>query len=122
VRVLLDTHAFIWWDNGELDPAAVDYIVAADEVWVSAASGWEIAIKAALGKLHATAAVADAVAEYGFGELPVSLRHTDVVRTLPPHHSDPFDRLLVAQAQHEGLTLVTADRAFERYRVLVHWI
>lgn len=122
MRLLLDTHTFIWWDADELPPAARDAIVAADEVFVSAVSAWEIAIKAALGKMQANAPLAEAVAEYGFAELPITLSHADAVRDLPAHHSDPFDRLLAAQAIAEGLTLMTADRKLEPYRVLVHWI
>ena len=124
MRLLLDTHTFIWWDEGTLARAARDLIVGADEVFVSAVSGWEIAIKAALGKIRvaASTAVADAVADYGFTELPVTLRHADAVRSLPPYHGDPFDRLLIAQAATDGLTVLTGDREFEPYRVLVHWL
>jgi PIN domain nuclease of toxin-antitoxin system len=122
LRLLLDTHAFIWWDEDTLPPPARDAIIAADEVFVSAVSAWEIAIKVALGKMRATAPLAEAVADYGFAELGITLRHADAVRTLAAHHSDPFDRLLVAQASVEGLTILTADRKFEPYRVLVQWI
>ena len=122
MRLLLDTHAFIWWDRGELTPAARDLVVGADDVFVSAVSAWEIAIKAALGKMRATAPLAEAIADYGFAELPIAVRHADAVRALPVHHTDPFDRLLIAQARIEGLTIVTTDRKFEPYRVLVHWI
>jgi PIN domain nuclease of toxin-antitoxin system len=86
---------------------------------VSAASGWEVAIKASLGKLNSDRPVSDAVTESGFEELPVRLAHTELVRWLPNHHRDPFDRLLVAQAVSEGLTLVTRDRAFDAYDVRV---
>lgn len=122
MRLLLDTHAFIWWDRGELNPAARQVIVDADVVLVSAVSAWEIAIKAALGKMRAASPLADAIADYGFEELPVAIRHADAVRSLPAHHADPFDRLLIAQARLEGLTIVTTDRKFEPYKVVVHWI
>jgi PIN domain nuclease of toxin-antitoxin system len=124
MRLLLDTHAFIWWDEGVLAKSARQVIVGADEVFVSAVSGWEIAIKAALGKIRVrgATAVADAVADYGFAELPITLRHAEAVRALPLHHGDPFDRLLIAQAIAEGLTVVTSDRKFEPYRVLVQWL
>ena len=124
MKLLLDTHTFVWWNEEKLTPYIRGVIEAADQVFVSAASGWEIAIKMALGKLRMRDAVdiADVVAKYGFVELPVTLRHADVVRTLPLHHGDPFDRLLIAQAVSEGLTVVTADRKFEPYRVLVQWI
>jgi PIN domain nuclease of toxin-antitoxin system len=91
-------------------------------VYVSAVSGWEIAIKSSLGKIEARSPLAAAVADYGFTELAITLRHADAVRTLPPHHSDPFDRLLIAQAVTEGLTIVTSDRKYEPYRVLVSWV
>ncbi len=124
MRLLLDTHAFVWWNEGELTTQIRGLIETADQVFVSAASGWEIAIKMTLGKLRMrnAANIADLVAKYGFVELPVTLRHADIVRTLPQHHGDPFDRLLIAQAISEGLTIVTGDRKFESYRVLIQWI
>lgn len=122
MRLLLDTHAFVWWDRGEITPSARDLIIAADDVFVSAVSAWEIAIKVALKKMRATAPLADAIADYGFAELPITVRHADAVRNLPAHHTDPFDRLLIAQARLEGLTIVTTDRKFEPYRVVVQWI
>jgi PIN domain nuclease of toxin-antitoxin system len=94
-----------------------DAIRAADQVYVSAASAWEIAIKASLGRLSTDRRVADVVVESGFEELPVRLEHAARVQDLPWHHHDPFDRLLVAQGLVEGLTLVTRDRAFARYGV-----
>jgi PIN domain nuclease of toxin-antitoxin system len=91
-------------------------------VYVSAVSAWEIAIKSSLGKIEARAPLAEAVADYGFTELAITVRHADAIRALPAHHSDPFDRLLIAQATTEGLTIVTSDRKFEPYRVLLHWV
>jgi PIN domain nuclease of toxin-antitoxin system len=121
MRVLLDTHAFVWWDNDELPRAVRDRIRSADMVYVSAVSAWEVAIKTALGKITARAALADAIDDYGFDALPVTVAHADAVRTLPAHHHDPFDRLLVAQAQLEGLTLVSRDPAMRLYAVPVVW-
>jgi PIN domain nuclease of toxin-antitoxin system len=121
VRLLLDTHTFVWWDNDELPAAVRDRIRSADAVWVSAVSAWEIAIKSALGKMTARAALADALDDYGFEALPITVAHADAVRTLPPHHRDPFDRLLVAQARLEGLVLVSRDPAFRAYRVTQVW-
>ncbi len=118
MRLLLDTHVLIWWDEGaRLTAQVTDAIRGADQVYVSAATGWEIAIKASLGKLTTERRVADAVAESGFEELPIRLAHTEGVQGLPWHHRDPFDRLLVAQAVSERLTLVTRDRIFSKYGV-----
>lgn len=121
MRLLLDTHALIWWDEDRLPRSVTAAIKTADEVFVSAASAWEVAIKSALGKLTARGTVADAIADYGFAALPISVDHADAVRTLPPHHRDPFDRLLVAQAQIERLTIVTRDPVFAQYDVAVRW-
>ena len=118
MRLLLDTHVLIWWDEGaRLSTKVTHAIREADQVYVSAATGWEVAIKASLGKLTPERRVADAVAESGFEELPIRLAHTEGVQGLPWHHRDPFDRLLVAQAVSERLTLVTRDRIFSKYGV-----
>lgn len=118
MRLLLDTHVLIWWDMGErMAKRASDAIRSADQVYVSAASGWEIAIKASLGRLETTRRVADAVVESGFEELSVTLLHAEAVQDLPWHHRDPFDRILVAQARTERLTLLTRDRVFDEYDV-----
>ena len=122
MRLLLDTHVFLWAITGDarLKPASRRMIEAAEDVFVSAASIWEIAIKAALGKIAADVPVlAEAIAESGFAELPVRAHHAARVARLPMHHADPFDRLLVAQAVTEPLRLVTADGALARYTDLV---
>ena len=119
MKLLLDTSALIRWHAGTLRPPAVRLVERATVVAVSPVSAWEIAIKRALGKLRFADLVDDVASRYGFDELPVTLRHADLVRDLPPHHADPFDRLLIAQAIDEGLTILTSDRVFELYGVLV---
>lgn len=121
MRLLLDTHTLIWWDNGSLPKHVTARIQAADDVYVSAVSAWEIAIKSGLGKLAVRGTVADAIQDYGFSPLPVTIDHADAVRSLPPHHRDPFDRLLAVQARLEELTLVTKDPAFRPYGLRVVW-
>jgi len=121
MRLLLDTDAVIRWHGGLLSPGGVATVRRADLVAVSAISACEIAIKRALGKLRFDDAVEDVVTLYGFAPLPVTLRHGDLLRDLPSHHGDPFDRLLIVQALDEGLTILTSDRAFEPYRVPVVW-
>ena len=124
MRLLLDTHIFLWWltDNRRLSATARAHI--SDEgstVFVSAVSIWEIAIKGALGKLVLDKAVRNRLAKLPelcfFEDLPVTGAHAAHVWELPPHHQDPFDRLLIAQAALEGLTIVTADSAFDDYDV-----
>jgi PIN domain nuclease of toxin-antitoxin system len=128
VRALLDTHAFLWWvtNDARLSSTARNIIAGLDkEIFVSAVSGLEIAIKAQIGKLPLPAQPAEFVVEQlrlnGFKELPVQLRHTLHVHALPLHHRDPFDRILIAQSQIEGLPILTADAAFGRYEITVLW-
>ena len=120
MNLLLDTHVLVWWDEGRrLAAEAREAIAQADLVFVSAASAWEIAIKIGLGRLRPTRTVEQAAAESGFLELPVTFHHAGLVATLPPHHRDPFDRLLVAQALAEQLTLVSRDPVFRQYEALL---
>jgi len=121
LRLLLDTHAFVWWDDAKLPKAVIRRIQRADDVLVSAVVAWEIATKSALGKMTARGSVAEAIADYGFTELPIGIAHADAVRRLPEHHRDPFDRMLVAQALVEDLVLVSADAALARYKVPIVW-
>ena len=121
MNLLLDTHALIWWDNGELPPSVVRRIERAEVVYVSAVVAWEIAIKSALRKVVAKSPVATVLSDYGFVELPVLIRHADAVRALPAHHRDPFDRLLVAQAIVEDLVIVSSDAMIRKYGAPVVW-
>ena len=124
--VLLDTHAFLWWceDSPELSPGARK-AMAANDCFVSFASFWEIAIKLNLGKLRLPAAPAkyltDQMSLNGFEQLEISFRQIVRVATLERHHGDPFDRLLVAQAQEEGLSIVSRDPAFDHYGIDRIW-
>jgi PIN domain nuclease of toxin-antitoxin system len=126
--ILLDSHAFLWfvWDDPLLSPAAKQRIEdPANHKWVSVASCWEIAIKAGLGKLRlgepATTFLPRELATNHFSLLRIELAHATLVETLPPHHKDPFDRLLVAQAVIEKLPLVSADDLFDEYGVTRLW-
>jgi PIN domain nuclease of toxin-antitoxin system len=121
VRLLLDTHVLLWWLSAQhLRPKAAEAIASVDsDVWVSAATVWEMSIKAGLGKLAAPDDLSDQLMRHGFDVLPIGLPHALAVRSLPPHHADPFDRMLVAQARAEDLTLVTRDANMRRYDVTV---
>lgn len=121
MNVLLDTQTFLWWDEDELPARVVARIRAANNVFVSAASAWEIAIKATLGKIVVRSTLAEAIADYGFEELPVRMSHAEEVGALPAHHRDPFDRMLVAQARVEGLAIITRDPLIAAYDVRVVW-
>ena len=121
MKLLLDTNVFIRWHGGRLPPGAVRVLQRAESVTVSAITAWEIAVKRALGKLKFDDAVEAVLADSGFRAFPVTVRHGDLLRELPFHHPDPFDRLLIVQALEEGLTILTSDRAFEPYRVPVVW-
>ena len=119
MRLLLDTHALLWWQQGDrrLSAPARRAIESADSVLVSAATLWEIVIKTQLGKLEAPLdAVFDIEAD-GFHELPIRGVHARALDKLPPHHKDPFDRMIAAQAQVEELTVVTSDDVFKKYGV-----
>ena len=125
MRLLLDTHIFIWavTDSRKLKAAARQRMQAAAEIYVSAASIWEIAIKARLGKITGDPEqFADAIAASGFIELPVAARHAARVAQLPLHHHDPFDRVLVAQSLSEPLLLLTADAVLTQYGELVQLV
>ncbi len=119
MKLLLDTHALLWWlADVELRPDAKAAIADSENlVVVSAASVWEASIKRALGKLVAPDGLATVVVEAGFEPLDMSATHAERAGSLPPHHRDPFDRMLVSQAQIEDLMIVTRDGAFAPYDV-----
>ncbi len=121
-RLLLDTHVVLWWFGASprLPPLVRAAIEVAPSVNVSTVTPWEIAIKVATGRLEVDLeALGDALAAIGTPLLATSVAHAIELRDLPPHHRDPFDRMLVAQARVEGLTLVSADRALSAYDVPV---
>ena len=128
MKLLLDTHAFLWWVEGTPPLGRRARAAVADpdnEVLFSIASSWELAIKLSLGKLRLTHRldrfIPEQLALNGFSLLAVELRHVVGVADLPFHHRDPFDRLLAAQALQEQLAIVSTDRVFRRYGVTVIW-
>jgi PIN domain nuclease of toxin-antitoxin system len=125
MRLLLDTHIYLWWlqDSPRLSRNAREGIIAAEEVYISSASIWEAAIKAGIGKLHADIdELAAQITTSGFRELPIRAAHAAAVRRLPDLHRDPFDRMLVAQAMCEPLRLMTADDSLRGYSELVELV
>jgi PIN domain nuclease of toxin-antitoxin system len=129
VKVLLDTHAFLWWvaDDPQLSTRARRIMGnSSNDVYFSAVSGWEIAIKVGLGRLRiGDERVEDFVAEHvavnGFQVLAIQLGQVLRTASLPDHHRDPFDRLLVAQAISEEMALISADRALAEYKLKIVW-
>ena len=112
MKLLLDTHVVLWWlDDPALLSTSARTAIADPQntVLVSAAVAWEIAIKRALGKLTAPPDFDTAIQVSGFQALPVTIAHALAAGGLPPHHRDPFDRMLIAQSQHEGCTMVSRD-------------
>jgi PIN domain nuclease of toxin-antitoxin system len=125
LRLLLDTHVLVWYlIHPDRLPASVSETLVdpGHTVYVSAASTWEAAIKGGLGRLSLPfERLEQIIADSGFTTLSVTIAHSLGVRQLPAIHRDPFDRLLIAQARHEGLTLVTRNRMIRRYPVGVLW-
>jgi PIN domain nuclease of toxin-antitoxin system len=122
MRYLLDTHVFLWvvTDDPRLSKPARSRLQEADTLYVSAASFWEISIKSALGKIHADVhELIKSLSPSGLTELSITVHHAARVEALPHHHADPFDRLLIAQAQSEPLYLLTADRTLAQYGEMV---
>ena len=128
MKVLLDTHTFLWWitDDGRLSLRAREAISNEEnELFVSAATGWEIAIKVRIGRLELPddpqCFVSEQLRINAFKPLPIGMDHALHVSTLADHHRDPFDRMLIAQAQVEGIPIVTADSNIQKYQVEVIW-
>jgi len=124
VKLLPDTHTVLWWahEPSRLSPTANDLLRdRRNEVLLSAAVAWEIAIKTALGKLAARPRLVAELLSRGGVELAITVAHADAAGALPLHHRDPFDRMLIAQAIAEGAALVSADPAMRAYEVPVVW-
>jgi len=120
MTLLLDTHVLLWWldDPKQLSRAARRAIQdGSNPVYISAAVAWEITIKKALGKLDAPDNLEDVIEANRFLPLPITIPHALAVRSLPHHHRDPFDRILIAQALHEGFRLVNRDSEIAKYPV-----
>jgi PIN domain nuclease of toxin-antitoxin system len=119
MTLLLDTHVVLWAIAGDssLDAEFLDRLRHDPDIFLSPVSVWEITIKQAAGTLAGPADLAERVRDMGFSELPVTHTHAIAAGRLPPHHRDPFDRMLVAQALTEGLTLASRDASIARYDV-----
>lgn len=123
-RLLLDTHVFLWWrgEPSRLSPEVQSRIATAELVFVSAASAWEAGIKVALGRLDLPDTIEAGVLASGFEKLLITFPHAERAASLPAHHRDPFDRMLVAQAQIEDLILVTHDGLLKPYDIDILWV
>jgi PIN domain nuclease of toxin-antitoxin system len=121
--LLLDTHVFLWWRTSpaRLNASAREAIANTPVVFVSAASAWEANIKIQLGRLTLPEPFGHGVDHSGFQRLAISFEHAEAAAMLPRHHGDPFDRMLVAQAQLEGCTLVSHDQSLAPYGVSILW-
>lgn len=121
-RILLDTHVFLWWlaDDARLGGDAREALSnGGNDIYVSAASSWEISIKKCNGKLTGPDDIDSIVEQERFMKLPITLVHGELAGRLPEHHKDPFDRMLIAQAQVEKLIILTADEKIQQYDVPV---
>jgi PIN domain nuclease of toxin-antitoxin system len=128
MKYLLDTHTFLWWnmDDAQLSSLAKEIIAdGSNDIFLSAATAWEIAIKTARGRLELpedpTRYVSSRMNLHGFQALPVQIHHAVQVYKLPMHHADPFDRLLIAQSQIESMPLISIDFEIRKYEVEVVW-
>jgi PIN domain nuclease of toxin-antitoxin system len=116
-RYLLDTHVLLWLNSDlrRISRPVIATLDLADQVYYSAASVWELSIKQSLGKLHLSGPISGFLKQSRFLELPITTQYAEAAATLPLHHRDPFDRMLVAQALSEKLVLITADRRLSSY-------
>lgn len=124
MNLLLDTHTLLWWlgDDAKLPRKAHEAIASGEnEIFVSAVSLWEIRLKESVGKIKTPKSLVKAIQDQGFNSLEVTWRHTDSINNLPFIHQDPFDRLLIVQAQLENLSLVTKDPLIKKYKVQTLW-
>lgn len=123
MRLLLDTHVLLGWltKDERLHPSVLK-VIAGGEVYVSAATVWEMAIKSSLGKLRIPTDLESQMSAADFRELPVTIAHAAIAAQLPLHHKDPFDRMLVAQAFQESLTLLTNDAMLAHYNARVMFV
>ena len=128
MKVLLDTHTFLWWITADnrLSSSAREFITNGDnELFLSAATGWEIAIKAQLGRIKLPKGPHSFIAEQlrlnSIQSLPIHMSHALHIYSLPNHHRDPFDRMIIAQAQLEDLPILTMDSQIARYEIKVIW-
>ena len=121
MRLLLDSNSFLWWVTGSARLSAIARTAIADEVSVAVGSLWELAIKKSLGKLKFPHDFETVLRAEEFGLLPVTYKHLHALESLPLHHRDPFDRLLIAQSVAENVPVVTNDRAFAFYDVKTLW-
>jgi PIN domain nuclease of toxin-antitoxin system len=119
MNLLLDTHVLLWWLNDSKMTQAAQQSISDPHnvVYVSAASVWEISIKQAIGKLELEADILEAIETEGFAELAITGAHGLKAGQLPPYHHDPFDRMLIAQAQSESMSVVTRDKRFPQYNL-----
>ena len=128
MKLLIDTQCWLWWfaEPDRLQEATIAQIVdETNELWFSVASVWEMGIKVGLGKLPLPEPIdrylASRMKQLGARSLEIRADHALQAGKLPLHHRDPFDRMLIAQAQVEGMTIVTSDRMFDRYEVEILW-
>lgn len=128
MKILLDTHAFLWWIVDDPRLSSIARTIIADgnnDLFFSTASGWEIGIKTGLGRLELPSNlneyIGDQLERNAMIVLPIQLSHALHVTRLPDHHKDPFDRMLIAQSQLENLTLLTRDRLIAKYNVNIIW-